>query len=395
MPPTTIRSFGDHPSQGAIKLRLWHDVGKKVCDPSPLFFAQQETCHRVSGIDLFVWSLLHDIDRMMDRAELLKTTIPPTTCGICFEAFTTFDLEPREVPQEEISTRVQFARSFTARLARSFAPLMSDRSAQHQHNIPSSSAASGSESGSGPGTSAAASSTSTETTNRRSSVSPSIRTSFCPTPSVSSRDIGLVMPCQHGLCLSCLQTFLTNSTENPQARFPIACPQPGCRTPIPAESAELVLEPETLEIWYRKLAEIHVANKVCCPQPNCRSIIDLDDRDGTAVTCPECRSSFCASCAVPFHRGLSCEEYRAQAQVGDTEEDRAMLQLVKDRHWRHCPSCRFVIEKNVGCNHMVCHCGQSFCYACGNAWDEMEARCSRDCEIEGIHEDISLDCIIM
>ncbi|KAF8921702.1 hypothetical protein BGZ52_011350, partial [Haplosporangium bisporale] len=75
---------------------------------------------------------------------------------------------------------------------------------------------------------------------------------------------------------------------------------------------------------------------------------------------------------------LSCEEYRAQAQVGDTEEDRAMLQLVKDRHWRHCPSCRFVIEKNVGCNHMVCHCGQSFCYACGNAWDEMEARCSRD-----------------
>ncbi|KAF9334149.1 hypothetical protein BG006_002654 [Podila minutissima] len=337
-------------------------------------------------------------DRMLDRAELLKTTIPPTTCGICFESFTTFDLELREAPQEEISTRAQFALSFAARLARSFAPLLYDRgNTQHQHNIPvSSSSGSGS---SGSGTSVVAtSSTSSDTTspNRRLSMSPSIRTDFTgPSPSVSSRDIGLVMPCQHGLCLSCLQTFLSNSTENPQARFPIVCPQPGCRTPIPAESAELVLDATTLEIWYRKLAEIHVANKVCCPQPNCRSIIDLDDKDGTAVTCPECKSSFCASCAVPFHRGLSCEEYRAQAQVGDTEEDRAMLQLVKDRHWRHCPSCRFVIEKQVGCNHMVCHCGQSFCYACGYAWDEMEARCSRDCESEGIHEDISLDCIIM
>ncbi|KAG0287895.1 hypothetical protein BGZ96_008259 [Linnemannia gamsii] len=123
------------------------------------------------------------------------------------------------------------------------------------------------------------------------------------TPSMSSKDLGVVLPCDHGLCLSCLQAFLLNATQNPQARFPTVCPQPGCRTPIPAESAEWVLDKEALEIWYRKLAEIHVANKVCCPLPECRSIVDLDDRDGTAVTCPECRNSFCASCAVPFHRG--------------------------------------------------------------------------------------------
>jgi hypothetical protein len=124
------------------------------------------------------------------------------------------------------------------------------------------------------------------------------------TPSMSSKELGVVLPCNHGLCLSCLQSFLVNATQNPQARFPTVCPQPGCRTPIPAESAEWVLDKETLEIWYRKLAEIHVANKVCCPLPECRSIVDLDDRDGTAVTCPECRNSFCASCAVPFHRGM-------------------------------------------------------------------------------------------
>ncbi|KAF9125153.1 hypothetical protein BGW39_007622 [Mortierella sp. 14UC] len=228
-------------------------------------------------------------DRMLDREELLKNTMPSTTCGICFESFMTFDLDPLQQQQQQqhseeltaTSTRVQFARTFTQRLAQSFSRQSIDDSQQAQaQQLPGIHGAS--------------------TSNpRRTSMTaaPSI------TPSMSSKELGVVLPCDHGLCLSCLHTFLLNATQNPQARFPTVCPQPACRTPIPSESAEWVLDKETLEIWYRKLAEIHVANKVCCPLPECRSIVDLDDRDGTAVTCPECRNSFCASCAVPFHRG--------------------------------------------------------------------------------------------
>ncbi|CAO3565231.1 unnamed protein product [Mortierella alpina] len=329
-------------------------------------------------------------DRVLDRAELLKNSVPPTTCGICFETFTVFDLDPQPqeatTGQDEISPRVQFARSFTARLARSFALRSNSSGSENIH------------AGSTPGE-PSMSTPSISTVPLGSTPLDASRASTATmnlaTPSVSSRDIGIVMPCDHGLCLSCLQSFLTNAATQHQARFPTLCPQPGCRTPIPTESAELVLDPETLEIWYRKLAEIYVANKVCCPRPECRSIIDLDDRDGTAVTCPECKSSFCAACAVPFHRGLSCEQYQAQSQGGDSEEDRAMLQLVRDRHWRHCPSCRFVIEKQQGCNHMVCHCGQSFCYKCGQLWSELDARCSQDCESRGVNEDFGLDCNIM
>ncbi|KAG0204623.1 hypothetical protein BGX33_008384 [Mortierella sp. NVP41] len=288
-------------------------------------------------------------DRVLDREELLKNTIPSTTCGICFESFMTFDLEPLQQQQEQqlnqqesaaTSTRVQFARTFTERLAQSFSRQNSSYSHSHQQQqIPGNSSNS-------------ATSTSTATQESLSPTnSPSTSVARAPTitPSVSSKELGVVLPCDHGLCLSCLQSFLLNATQNPQARFPTVCPQPGCRTPIPTESAEWVLDKETLEIWYRKLAEIHVANKVCCPLPECRSILDLDDRDGTAVTCPECRNSFCASCAVPFHRGLSCEQYRLQ----------------------------------------------SFCYACGHPWNEMDARCSRDCESEGVHDDMGVDCLIM
>ncbi|KAF9967901.1 hypothetical protein BGZ70_007766 [Mortierella alpina] len=272
-------------------------------------------------------------DRVLDRTELLKNSVPPTTCGICFETFTVFDLDPQPqdatTGQDEISPRAQFARSFTARLARSFA-LSSNSSSSENNHAESTPSISTLPLGSAP-----------INPSRASTVAMNLAT-----PSVSSRDIGIVMPCDHGLCLSCLQSFLTNAATQNQARFPTLCPQPGCRTPIPTESAELVLDPETLEIWYRKLAEIYVANK-------------------------------------------------AQSQGGESEEDRAMLQLVRDRHWRHCPSCRFVIEKQQGCNHMVCHCGQSFCYKCGQPWNEMDARCSQDCESRGVHEDFGLDCNIM
>ncbi|KAG0045429.1 hypothetical protein BGZ83_009356 [Gryganskiella cystojenkinii] len=377
---------------------------------------------------------LRQEDRMLDRQELLKTSIPSTTCGICFESFTPFDLHQQQQQQQqqdedqqqqprpheghtfanitsEIASQAHFISAFAARLARSFTTQthaltthIPDRGATSASastsplTSPTEATLSATEAGSSAGGSSSSAVPQEQQQRRPPSqlVQKQRRFSVATTsPSISSRDIGIIMPCDHGLCLSCLQSYLTNATTSPTSRAPTVCPQPGCRTPIPTESAELVLDSQLLEAWYRKLAEIHVANKVCCPRPECQSIVDLDDRDGTAVTCPECKSSFCASCAVPFHRGFTCEEYQNQARGGESEEDRAMLQLVQDRHWRHCPSCRFVIEKQQGCNHMVCHCGQSFCYACGHPWNELDARCSRDCESEGIHEDVGLDCIIM
>ncbi|KAF9408160.1 hypothetical protein BGZ76_005921, partial [Entomortierella beljakovae] len=236
-------------------------------------------------------------DRLLDRQEILKNTIPPTTCGICFDSFVPFDLDllkNQEPDSGDISAKAQFAHSFTSRLARSFAPKTNDND-----YIASTANAETSTSSSGT---AASIPNSHKQKSRRSLLSTRESTAPTITPSVSSKDIGITLPCDHGLCLSCLQSLLTNAAQNSQARFPTTCPQPGCRTPIPTESAELVLERETLEVWYRKLAEIYVANKVCCPKPECQSIIDLDDKDGTAVACPECKSSFCASCAVPFHR---------------------------------------------------------------------------------------------
>ncbi|KAF9574716.1 hypothetical protein EC968_005721 [Mortierella alpina] len=254
--PAMLRDYSHHATN--YHPELWR--ANSSDGPSSLARCRQEGNFETAGF----WSLNLDrswvmlteqsvrlfVDRNMDRAELLKNTVPPTTCGICFETFTVFDLDPQPqqetVGHDEISPRVQFARSFTARLARSFA-LRSNASCSENADSLSTPGAS----------SVSTSATSTVPLASRASIA----TMHAATPSLSSRDIGIVMPCDHGLCLSCLQSFLTNAATQSQARFPTLCPQPGCRTPIPTASAELVLDPETLEIWYRRLAEIYVANK--------------------------------------------------------------------------------------------------------------------------------------
>jgi hypothetical protein len=42
---------------------------------------------------------------------------------------------------------------------------------------------------------------------------------------------------------------------------------------------------------------------------------------------------------------------------------------------RKCPRCKVPIEKNRGCNHMIClHCGTDFCWSCGCTFIFIEIR---------------------
>jgi hypothetical protein len=40
----------------------------------------------------------------------------------------------------------------------------------------------------------------------------------------------------------------------------------------------------------------------------------------------------------------------------------------REKKWKRCPSCRHVVERSHGCNHMKCRCGCHFCYACGEKY---------------------------
>jgi ariadne-1 len=59
----------------------------------------------------------------------------------------------------------------------------------------------------------------------------------------------------------------------------------------------------------------------------------------------------CFSCKVPWHDGLSCEEY-VQNEAANPETASTMEWI--RAHTKPCPNSRAAIEKNAGCSHMKC-----------------------------------------
>lgn len=70
-----------------------------------------------------------------------------------------------------------------------------------------------------------------------------------------------------------------------------------------------------------------------------------------------------------YHPQFSCREFLS---IGDSKvqgslpqmNDRKLLDAVAEHGWKQCPQCRLYVEKNQGCNHIQCRCGNHFCYQC-------------------------------
>jgi len=80
-----------------------------------------------------------------------------------------------------------------------------------------------------------------------------------------------------------------------------------------------------------------------------------DVRDVAESECPSCRRLFCARCAVaPWHAGVTCAEYQGLRKGYRGKEDMLLLEMAKDRNWKRCPKCEFIVEKRDGCLHITC-----------------------------------------
>lgn len=49
----------------------------------------------------------------------------------------------------------------------------------------------------------------------------------------------------------------------------------------------------------------------------------------------------------------------------EKNEEEKFLDGVKSLNMKRCPKCKAWVEKNKGCNHIICVCGSNFCYVCG------------------------------
>lgn len=129
-----------------------------------------------------------------------------------------------------------------------------------------------------------------------------------------------------------------------------------------------------------------------CPSPDCNSAIKVQYVESKPVTC-KCAHTFCFHCGENWHDPVKCHLLRKWIRKCDDDSETSNWIAANTKE---CPKCNVTIEKDGGCNHMVCknqNCRNEFCWVCLSSWephgtswyncnryDEEEAKVARDAQ---------------
>lgn len=135
--------------------------------------------------------------------------------------------------------------------------------------------------------------------------------------------------------------------------------------------------------WY------NISNQYCltqgkkfanCPYPDCDCIVEClgfdsnhvvtiqEQIDLLLVPIVKCSRDhlFCYNCLETYHAPCPCQIVAKWKKK--CEDDSETLNWIQS-NTKDCPKCHAIIEKNGGCNHMVCtKCRYQFCWICMKSW---------------------------
>jgi len=165
-------------------------------------------------------------------------------------------------------------------------------------------------------------------------------------------------PCGCFYDRNCITNLFTKATTD-ESLFPPKC----CSQSIPFEQIRTILSPQLIQTFQKKTEEFGTQNRLYCYNGTCSNFLGRaapTEREKVSVVCAECSTSTCSFCKNEGHAAhVPCKNDVAAQQV---------LTLGSQNGWMACPSCHHLVEKDGGCNHMVCRCTNEFCYACGVKW---------------------------
>lgn len=173
--------------------------------------------------------------------------------------------------------------------------------------------------------------------------------------------------CQHAhrtVCYDCVYQNILMTLGSLMSN-PIICPEWTCQARFSAEEVRHLLEyydnRALLDKYDTYLATALLENMpefVWCAH-GCGSG-QLHPSEDPQVNCIVCDRATCFFHHVPWHEGLTCEEYDAFGAM----QDAVSLKYLKN-FTKQCPTCNVNIEKNSGCDHMTCtRCRTEFCWHC-------------------------------
>lgn len=229
---------------------------------------------------------------------------------------------------------------------------------------------------------------------RSSSASTEANCEICLNITQASAFTGL--ECSHRFCSRCWKEYITTKVMDEHVGENISCPAHKCDILVDEVFVGKVVKDSKVKARYHHLiAHSFVeSNRLMswCPGPDCQNAVKANYHDALPVTCL-CGYTFCFGCGEPVHEPVRCHWLKKWIKkCNDDSETSNWISA----NTKECPKCHVTIEKNGGCNHMVCrnnNCKADFCWMClgpwephGSSWyscnryDEKDAQAARDAQ---------------
>ena len=139
--------------------------------------------------------------------------------------------------------------------------------------------------------------------------------------------------------------------------------EPSINPASEAEAGEKLLEAEVAEGRITRLVKSLGGRKKTAVMKGEEAVVV----DGTTIcTCDECGSKACVPCDKPYHEGETCAQYAKRVTERTEAEEKASVAFIKDE-CKQCPKCSKNIEKDGGCDSVICECSRCICL-CTRHW---------------------------
>lgn len=204
------------------------------------------------------------------------------------------------------------------------------------------------------------------------------------------------LECGHKFCMQCWTEYLTTKIMQEGMGQTISCAAHGCDILVDDATVMRLITDSKVKLKYQHLItnSFVECNRLLrwCPSPDCSNAVKVQYVEACPVKC-SCGHTFCFACGENWHDPVRCYLLKKwQKKCDDDSETSNWIAA----NTKECPRCNVTIEKDGGCNHMVCknqNCKADFCWVClgpwephGSSWyncnryDEEEAKAARDAQ---------------
>lgn len=206
---------------------------------------------------------------------------------------------------------------------------------------------------------------------RTPSSSSECRGGSCPICMMESERL-VSLDCGHGFCEVCWTGYLQTQVDEGKAAVQARCPQHKCFRAVPEGFFRRFCDEERWEKyteWYiRTFVDENPAVKWCTNPAGCHFACEYQGVDPCEIRC-HCSFVWCWACGDEAHRPADCKTAHKWNVKNSAESEN--ISWIR-ANTKKCPKCHKPIEKNQGCNHMICPkaggCGHEFCWLCLGEW---------------------------